>query len=77
MGIIGRLIIPCLAALPARADPPTARHPRAADLCLPPPRQSATTDTQRALRDLVSNIEAIAPGEDPLLATLRARGTAI
>lgn len=77
MGIVVRLCILSLCALPALAEAPTAWHPRAADLCLLPPYRSAATDTQRALRGLVSDIEALAPGEDPLLATLRARGTAI
>lgn len=77
MGIFGRLTILCLAALPAWADAPTAWNPRAGDLCLLPPYQRTTTDAQRMLLGLVSDIEALAPGDDPLLANLRTRGTAI
>ena len=77
MAILLRLAILCLAAVPAWADALTEWHPRAADLCLRPPYQSTTTDAQRELRSLVTEIEALAPGEDPLLGALRARGTAL
>ncbi|OYX43058.1 MAG: hypothetical protein B7Z02_10360 [Rhodobacterales bacterium 32-67-9] len=77
MGFFVRLTVLCVAALPALAEAPTGWHPGAAELCLLPPYQSATTDAQRELRSLVADIEALAPGEDPLLGKLRSRGTAI
>ena len=77
MGIIVRLFILCLAALPVRAEVPVAWHPRAADLCLTPPYRGTDTDAQRSLGALVAAIEALAPDDDPLLDTLATHGTSI
>lgn len=68
-----------LALGPALADsdglvPPGLWHPDPDRSCLPAPVGADLTPQQKRLSDLVQRIEAVAPGPDPLLATIRAQG---